>query len=90
MQAQVCLVLKQDELPLLERRLVQDLLSARGVKISSLQLPAEVVALALPGVDGDYFEVVTREPLTRNLIRTSVEGECGKRDIPFNARKAPV
>jgi hypothetical protein len=93
MQAQVAVVLKQkkqDKLPLLERRLVQDLVSARDVEIGSLRLPEEVAALALPGVDGDYLEVVTRERSTRDLVRTAVERECGKRAIPFSAREAPV
>jgi hypothetical protein len=85
-QHQVGFVLREGRLPSLTRRLVSDVLSAKDASIGVLGLPEEVLALALPAVDGDYLELVAREQSTREDVRAAVAAECERRGLPFGSR----
>lgn len=86
LQAQLGLLVPQGQLPTVTRQLVEDVLGARNAPIDALRLPDGVIALALPGADGDFLEVVTRSPATRDAIRSAVASECDQRGVPFSIR----
>jgi hypothetical protein len=51
-----------------------------------LNLPREIKALALPGVDGDFMEIVVREDAARHLIREFIAVECQRAGVSFVSR----
>lgn len=59
---------------------------ARSVAIEMLNLPREIKALALPGVDGDFMEIVVREDAARHLIREFIAVECQRAGVSFVSR----
>ena len=85
-QAQVGLLLRRDSRPLLDRSLLRSVIHARRIDVAELQLPGDVLALALPAVDGDYLEIVARVVTTRDAICHAITAECARRDIPCEAR----
>jgi hypothetical protein len=82
-QHQVGFLLRPGPLPMLGRQLVLDLMAARDASIAALALPADVIALALPGVDGDLLEIVARAESTRAAIHAAIVRECGGRGVAF-------
>lgn len=85
MQAQVAFVLIRGARPSFDRNFIWKLLCARDVPIGDLNLPAEVLALVLPAVDGSYVEIVVRDPALRQHIRDVIAAECDQRGILFGS-----
>jgi hypothetical protein len=86
-QHQIAFILKKGQFPILTRRLVVDLLGARDAVFADFSVPNEIMALALPAVDGDFLEIVAPEKSTREMIRAAIADECSRRRITFSSRQ---
>lgn len=85
-QHQVGFLLRAGRLPVLDRRLIAHVMAARDASITSFGLPDDVIALALPAVDGDYLEIVARDDSTLTTIRSAIAGECERRGVTVESR----
>ena len=83
---QAALVLGDGPLPPITRDQVVAVVEARDADLAALPLPVGVTALVLPAVDGDYLELVGRDPAVVAAIRAAVATECAQRGLGFEAR----